>query len=72
MSRLTTLSSNRMPKRPLGFTIAFGIAIAMFVAIFITAVVIIISVYSGNSSISYHYEVDYQNGQYSETTTWDN
>lgn len=73
LSRSASRSSYpTMPKRSLGFRIAFGLAIAMFAAIFITALVMIVSIYTGNSSMSYHYEVDYRNGQYSETTTWDN
>jgi hypothetical protein len=69
-NRMNHSNTSVLSDAPKSFKIMFGI-VSTFIAIsFVTVIVFMVMTFTGNAPYSYHYEVNYGNGTYSETTSW--
>ena len=55
---------------PTGFKIMVGLVSTIIAIGFVTVIVFMVMTFSGNAPFSYHYEINYGNGSYSESSTW--
>lgn len=68
--RMNHSNTSAFSDAPKSFKIMFRLVATFVVLIFVATITVMILVFTGNAPFSYHYEVNYGNGSYSETTTW--
>jgi hypothetical protein len=69
-NRMNRSNTSAFSDAPKGFKIMFRVIATFVVLIFAATITVLILTFTGNAPYSYHYEVSYGNGTYSETTSW--